>query len=200
VPAEAAAAVAALRVGASILVPTDTVYGLAADAASEEAVARLYRLKGRDAIRPTAVVFTSVAQLIDCVPGLDEPVVRSLLPGQLTLVVPNPTGRYRWVCGARGALGVRVPVLRPVVADILEVFGPVVATSANLPGASDPCRLDEVPEAIASGVAVALDGGELPGIPSTVVDLSGAAPRVLREGAVPAADVLARVSAARAAR
>lgn len=193
-------ACAALRAGASILLPTDTVYGLAADASSEEAVARLYRLKGREEIQPTAVVFASVMQLLDCVPEADRPIVEGLLPGRLTIVIPNPARRYRWVCGPAGALGVRVPSLPAVVASVIESFGPVVATSANLPGGRDPRRLDEVPPSIVNGVTAVLDGGELSGVPSTVVDLTRTDPVVIREGAVPSEDVLARVSAARTAR
>src|SRR3982750_1363296 len=113
--AELERVVAALRDGASILIPTDTVYGLAADASSPDAVARLYRLKGRKAIQPTAVVFGSVAQLLEDVPEVDERIARGLLPGQLTLIFANPVGRYRWVCGPTGALGIRVPVLAPGV-------------------------------------------------------------------------------------
>jgi L-threonylcarbamoyladenylate synthase len=186
--------VAALRDGASILIPTDTVYGLAADASSPDAVGRLYRLKGREAIQPTAVVFASVAQLVEHVPEVDERMARGLLPGPLTLIVPNPVARYRWVCGPAGSLGIRVPVLAPGVVDVLQAFGPVVATSANLPGGIDPRCLDDVPAAIAEGAAAVIDGGELPGTPSTVVDLSGAEPVVIREGAVPEAELRLRLS------
>jgi L-threonylcarbamoyladenylate synthase len=203
VESEVASAIAALRAGETILVPTDTVYGLAAAAASEAAVRRLYQLKGRDEIQPTAVVFASLEQLVAHVPELADDlaaVVRALLPGALTLVVPNPRARYRWVCGDGGALGVRVPRLPGTVARIVDAAGPVVATSANLPGDPDPRRLGDVPTIVVNGVGAVVDGGELPGVPSTVVDLTGPEPAILREGAVSLAEVLARISTADTAR
>ena len=118
----------------------------------------------------------------------------------MTLVVPNPGGRYRWVCGSDGALGVRVPRLPAVVAEIVETAGPVVATSANLPGEPDPRRLRDVPTLVVNGVGAVVDGGELPGVASTVVDLTGTEPVIVREGAVAAVDVLAAVSKADLAR
>jgi L-threonylcarbamoyladenylate synthase len=135
--------------------------------------------------------------LLECVPELRGRVgamLRRLLPGPLTLVVPNPARRYRWLTGTRPeTLGVRVPKLPPVSASILGRVGAVMATSANLAGGPDPRRVDDLPEAIRDGVDVVIDGGELPGTPSTVIDLTEE-PRVLREGAVPAAEALARVS------
>ena len=79
---------------------------------------------------------------------------------------------------------------------MLEEIGTVAATSANLPGGPDPRRLEEVPDTIRAGAAAVVDAGEMPGTPSTVVDVTGAEPRVLREGAVPAAEVLRRLQAA----
>ena len=91
-------------------------------------------------------------------------------------------------------MGVRVPAIPGAGGDILTALGVLVATSANLPGQPDPRRIEDVPPAIREGVAVVVDGGELPGTPSTVVDLTAAEPDVLREGAVPARDVLARLT------
>lgn len=202
-PTEVESAIAALRAGDPILIPTDTVYGLAADASSENAVHRLYRLKGRDEIQPTAVVFASLAQLHERVPELPgdiAAVARALLPGALTLIVPNPAARYPRVCGAGGALGIRVPRLTSAVAEIVLTAGPVVATSANLPGDPDARRVDDVPAIVLDGVGAVVDGGELPGVPSTVVDLTGAEPAILREGAMSRAAVLACISGADNAR
>ncbi len=94
------------------------------------------------------------------------------------------------------AIGVRVPILSGPTAAIVARLGVVVATSANLPGGPDPCRLDEVPRAILAGVAAALDGGALPGIPSTVIDVTGPRPVVLREGAGDAGEALELIAAA----
>ncbi len=194
-----AAAVAALRAGRLVVVPTDTVYGLAADGESEEAASALYAAKGRDAIQPTAALFASVDVLLERVPGLPSDaarIARALLPGPLTLVLPNPSRRYPWLNAERpDAIGVRVPDLEGPGAEVLDALGALVATSANLPGGRDPRRAEDVPAEIVAAVDVVVDGGELPGTPSTVVDLTGTAPRVLREGALPAEAVLARVEA-----
>ena len=191
------AAVGALRAGRLVVLPTDTVYGLAADSESEPAARALYAAKGRDAIQPTAVLFASVAVLLERVPDLPAhavEAVRELLPGPFTLVLPNPGRRYPWLNPQRpDAIGTRVPALTGAGGAVLAAVGAVVATSANLPGGVDPRRVEDVPPEIAAAVDIVIDGGELPGTPSTVIDLRGAEPRVLREGAVHAADVLERL-------
>jgi L-threonylcarbamoyladenylate synthase len=193
------AAVAALRAGLPVILPTDTVYGLCA-VPEEEPVERLYRLKGRPAGQPTALLAAGLDALLERLPELDgaaAAAARALLPGAYTLVLPNPARRFPWLAGATpGAIGVRVPVLPDATARILGEVGAVAATSANLPGGSDPRRLDEVPAALREGAGAVVDGGELPGTPSTVLDLTGPEPRVLREGAVPAAEALALVESA----
>lgn len=189
-------AVRAVRAGEPVVLPFDTVYGLAADPGNEDAVQRLYELKGRVAEQPSALVAAGVDELLDCVPELraDEILLRRLLPGPLTLVVRNPAGRLAWLSGRHhGTIGVRVPDVRGATAEVLQTVAVLVATSANRPGETDPRRLDDVPEEIRRGAGAVVDGGELPGTPSTVLDLTGAEPRVLREGAVPAAEALDRV-------
>ena len=191
------AAVTALRAGRLVVLPTDTVYGLAADGESESAARALYAAKGRDAIQPTAVLFASVDVLVERVPELPTAAVeavRTLLPGPLTLIVENPTRRYAWLNPRRpDAIGLRVPTVTGAPRAVLAALGAVVATSANLPGGVDPRRVEDVPPEIAAAVDVVIQGGELPGTPSTVVDLTGPEPRVLREGAVTAADALERL-------
>jgi L-threonylcarbamoyladenylate synthase len=201
---DAERAVLALREGRIAVVPTDTVYGLVCSAESERAALDLYRLKGRPAIQPTAVIFASVERLLELVPGLpgeQAEVVRALLPGPYTLVVTNAARRYAWLAADRpDSIGVRVPILPPVSAAIAQRLGAVVATSANLAGGPDPRTLDAVPQEILDGVAVAIDGGELPGTPSTVIDVTGSEPVVLRAGAADPAEALARVAQAAPAR
>jgi len=191
-------AVAAIRAGKPVVLPTDTVYGLCANPYKPEPVERAYRLKGREPTQPSALLAADVDMLFECVPELRGRVgtlLRELLPGPLTLVVPNPARRYRWLTGAsQETLGVRVPELPPIAAGILGRVGAVMATSANLAGGPDPRRVDDVPEEILDGCAAVVDGGELPGVPSTVIDLTGETPRVLREGAVSADEALARVA------
>jgi L-threonylcarbamoyladenylate synthase len=197
------AAIAALRAGGLAIVPTDTVYGLAADGESEAGARALYAAKGRAAIKPTALVLASVDLLLERVPELPPATVRVarvLLPGPLTLVLPNPARRYAWLNAERPeAIGVRVPAVTGPGREVLDALGTLVATSANLPGRTDPRRVEDVPAALVAVVGAVVDGGELPGLPSTVLDLTGPEPLVLREGALPAADALGRARAALAA-
>lgn len=192
---ETAAAIAA---GALAIVPTDTVYGLAADPHAEAAVQRLYRAKGRRDLQPTALVAADVDVLLECLPelrGRAERIARALLPGPYTLVLPNPARRFAWLAGAKpDTIGVRVPDLAGPGAELLGLVGALAATSANLPGGPDPRTLQDVPEELRVSAAALLDAGELPGTPSTVLDLTGPEPVVLREGAVAAADALRAVA------
>ncbi|MEI7759870.1 MAG: L-threonylcarbamoyladenylate synthase [Thermoleophilia bacterium] len=190
----------ALAAGALAVVPTDTVYGLVCVASSRESAHDLYRLKGRTEIQPTAVIAASTDVLFERFPGLEEDAaadaVRILLPGPFTLVVPNPGRRYGWLSAAHpDTIGVRVPDLDGPTAALVRDVGMIVATSANLPGGADPRRLDQVPDEILAGVAFVVDGGELPGVPSTVIDLSGPVPSVLRVGAGDPDEALARLVA-----
>jgi L-threonylcarbamoyladenylate synthase len=192
-------AVSAIRAGGLAVIPTDTVYGLACTPYREEPVRRLSELKGRVADQPIALVAVSVDWLLECVPelrGRAAVLARALLPGPMTLVLPNSARRFPWLTGARpDSIGIRVPEVDGAGLEVLNQVGAVAATSANLHGSRDPARLDEVPDTFRER-AVVVDGGELPGTPSTVVDLTGDEPRVLREGAIPAPDALARVASA----
>jgi L-threonylcarbamoyladenylate synthase len=186
------AAVAAIDAGQLVVIPTDTVYGLACRPDREEAVRALSVLKRRSAEQPIALVATSVDALVELIPELPA---RGVLTGPYTLVVSNPARRYPWLAGARpDTIGVRVPDLSGPAADLLARVGVIAATSANLHGAIDPRRVDDIPEVILAGVAATLDVGDVPGMPSTVLDLTGPEPRVLREGAVPSAEALARMA------
>jgi L-threonylcarbamoyladenylate synthase len=192
--------VAAIRAGQPVVVPTDTVYGLAADAFSEAAVRSLYRLKGRDELQPTALIAADVDALLDAVPELrdGESSIRALLPGAFTLIFANPERRFPWLTGDRPTtIGIRVPAVSGDAAELLRRVGALAATSANRPGEPDPRTVDEIPDELRVGSGAVLDVGELPGTPSTVLDLTGAEAVVVREGAVPAAEALVRLSAAR---
>ena len=195
---EVEAAVGALRAGLPVVLPTDTVYGLCANAYSEESVRRAYELKGREPLQPSALLAGDVDMLLECLPelrGRVGAILRALLPGPFTLVVPNPAGRYRWLTGERtDTIGVRVPQLPAPAEAVLSQAGLVMATSANLPGGQDPARLEDVPDKILEGCGAVIDAGDLPGVPSTVIDLAGDEPRVLREGAVSEAEALKRVT------
>ena len=184
-------AVAALAAGHLVVIPTDTVYGLACDPSHEESVRRLSQLKGRSPEQPIALVAAGEEPLVALVPELRGV---ALPTGPYTFVVRNPARRLPWLTAARpDTIGVRLPELSGVARELFDRVGVVAATSANRHGDPDPRRLDDVPRALLEAVAAILDGGEVPGTPSTVLDLTGAAPRVLREGAIPADEALARV-------
>jgi L-threonylcarbamoyladenylate synthase len=182
-----------ISVGGVALFPADTVYGLATEPDSREGVDRLYRLKGRAPDKPAAVMFfdleLALAALSELGPRTREAVER-LLPGALTLLLPNPARRYPLACGPEPErLGLRVPLLEGELAPLARVRWPVLQSSANRSGRPDARRLADVDEELRAGVDLILDGGELPGTPSTVVDLSAyesdGSWDLLREGAIP---------------
>jgi L-threonylcarbamoyladenylate synthase len=163
-------AVDALRAGLPVILPTDTVYGLCALPGREEV---LYELKGRDRSKPVALLAADVDALLEAVPGLDRALLDRYLPGPYTLVLDSPSGAN---------VGVRVPDLPPEAAAVVRAVGVVCATSANAAGGPDPRRVEDVPEEIRAACGAVVDAGELPGVPSTVLDLTGPEPRVLRDG------------------
>ncbi len=175
------------------LFPADTVYGLATEPDSREGVQRLFGLKGRNPDRPAAVMFFGLELALAALPELGprtRAAVERLLPGALTLLIPNPARRYPLACGPEPErLGLRVPALAGAPAPLAGVSRPVLQSSANRSGGADARRLGDVDAGIRAGVDVILDGGELPGAPSTVLDLGGyeqdGSWAVRREGAVP---------------
>lgn len=195
-------AIEALRTGRLAVIPTDTVYGLAAAGDSEPAARALYAAKGRGRGQPTALLFPTVEQLLERVPELPasaRSIARTLLPGPVTLVLPNPGRRFAWLSEGRpDAIGVRVPAMTGPGREVLDALGALVATSANLPGGPDPRVLDDVPPEIRKAAAAVVDGGGLPGTASTVIDVTGNEPVILREGALPGSEALERVRAATA--
>ena len=159
----------ALEQGELVVVPTDTVYGLAALASDEAAVRKMYECKGRDATQPTAVVFSSIPQLQEALPDMGVRAtwaVQSLLPGPWTLVIDNPDARWTWLTGGvAGPIGVRVP------AGAVDL-PPIAATSANVAGAPTAAQLTELAPELLEHVSCAIDRGVLPAEgESTVLDL-----------------------------
>jgi L-threonylcarbamoyladenylate synthase len=181
--------------------PADTVYGLACEPDAQEAVHRLYGLKGRRPDKPAAVMFFDLDLALAALPEL-PPSTRGalsrLLPGAVTALVPNPERRFALASpGDPETLGVRVPRLEAELAPLAAVRRPVLQSSANFAGDPDPRRLEDVPEPIRAGADLVLDGGELPGTPSTVVDLRRFADSgewsIPREGAVSAGRIADRL-------
>jgi L-threonylcarbamoyladenylate synthase len=196
-PDGAAAFERCVAAGGLAIFPADTVYGLAVDPRAEAAVGRLNALKGRDPAQPSGVMFFALAHAAPVLADLG-PATRAacerLLPGPVTLVLPNPSRRFPLACGGDPErLGLRVPALRGRLAPLAAVSRPVLQSSANLHGGPDPARLADVPPAVRAGADLTLDGGDLPGLASTVVDLSGFDAdgrfELLREGAVPSSEV-----------
>jgi L-threonylcarbamoyladenylate synthase len=171
--ADAATFERCMAVGGVAVFPADTVYGLACDPASKQAVQRLYLLKGRRPDKPTAVMFFDAELALAALPELgprSRAGLRRLLPGPVTALLPNPAHRFALACGNDpDTLGLRVPAL----AALATVRWPVLQSSANRAGGPDPRRLADVPEQIRTAADLVLDGGELPGTSSTVVDLRG---------------------------
>ena len=185
-----------------VVFPADTVYGLACAPDSRAAVERLYALKRRRPDKPAAVMFFALDLALAALPELGPRTRRALdalLPGAVTLLLPNPVRRFPLACGVGGdgieTLGLRVPAWPPALAALGDVSWPVLQTSANVAGGPDARRLEDVPEAIRARADLVLDGGELPGTPSTVVDLRGFERdgrwSVVREGALAVGDVAA---------
>ena len=178
--------------GGVAVFPSDTVYGLCCHPEDEQAARRLYALKGRPKARASAVMFFSLEPALAALGELHERERRALaalLPGPVTLLLANRAGRFVAACRSDPAtLGLRVPALPERLQALCGLPDPVMQSSANLSGEPDARRLEDVPASIREGADLVLDGGELPGVPSTVIDLRDLAEEgrwhVLREGAL----------------
>ncbi len=182
-----------MAAGGVAVLPTDTVYGVCCDPDSEQAARRLYALKGRPAARPAAIMFFALEPALAMLTELrydERAALAALLPGPVTLLLANPALRFAPACRTDPAtLGLRVPRLPERLAALGSLATPVMQTSANMSGEPDARTLAQVPDSMREGADLVLDGGELPGRPSTVIDLRDFAAHrrwhVLREGALP---------------
>jgi L-threonylcarbamoyladenylate synthase len=183
--------------GGVAVFPTDTVYGICCDPDNERAAQRMYAMKGRPRRRASAVMYFSLAPALDALdelPDSERVALEALLPGPVTVLLENRTRRFAAACRKDPAtLGLRVPRLPDHLSALASLQRPVMQTSANMSGESDARALAAVPQQLRERADVVLDGGELPGVPSTVVDLRefDAQRRwhILREGALPASVV-----------
>lgn len=183
-----AAATSAIRAGELVVLPTDTVYGIAADAFDPAAVRRLLDAKGRGREMPPPVLVGSVATLdalASSVPSWVRELVEHYWPGPLTLVVREQSS-LQWDLGeTRGTVAVRMPH-DPVALELLGRTGPLAVSSANISGRPAATDADQAAEMLAADVSVILDGGPtVDDRPSTILDCTAERPRVLRVGAVP---------------
>ena len=182
--------------GGVAVFPADGLYGLACDPLRAEAIARIHAIKGRDDGKPSAVMYFSPLAMRELLAGLGErsrAAVAALLPGPLTLVLANPEHRYPLACRADpDRLGIRL-----IAGPLAGASCPIFQTSANRSGEPAPSRFADLDPDVLAGADLAIDGGDLTGLPSTVVDLTaieeGGGWTVLREGAVPAAGLEERL-------
>lgn len=187
-----------IAAGGVVVFPADGLYGLACDPLDAAAIERIHRIKGRDDGKPSAVMYFSPLAMRELVEGLGmrtREAVGALMPGPVTLVVANPEGRYPLACREdRSRLGVRL-----IGGPLAGAMCPLFQTSANFSGEPAPGSFLDVPGEIVAAVDLAIDGGPLTGLPSTVVDLTefdeGGEWRVLREGGLSGGDLAARLAA-----
>jgi L-threonylcarbamoyladenylate synthase len=183
--------------GGVAVFPADGLYGLACDPLNSGAIAKIHRLKGRDDGKPSAVMYFSplaIRELVSQLGPRTKAAVSALMPGPVTLVVANPQRRYPLACRQDPEqLGIRL-----IGGPLAGTMCPVFQTSANLSGEPAPARFEDVPEAIRDGADLAIDGGELPGLPSTVVDITAIEEdggwRILRDGALSPGDLASKLA------
>jgi L-threonylcarbamoyladenylate synthase len=184
--------------GGVAVFPSDGLYGLACDPLDEVAVERIHKIKGRDDGKPSAVLYFSPLAMRELLDGLGPrtaEVAGALLPGPVTLIVPNPDLRYPLACrDDPEKLGVRL-----IGGPLSGAMCPVFQTSANLSGEPAPSVFDEIPSTtIVDAADLAIDGGALTGLPSTVVDVTeieeGGEWHVVREGGMSPGDLAARMA------
>jgi L-threonylcarbamoyladenylate synthase len=179
--------------GGVAVFPSDTVYGVCCDPEDEEAARRLYALKGRPSARACAVMFFALDDALDVLDDLHESereALHALLPGPVTVLLANRGQRFSAACRVDpSTLGLRVPDFSGALEALATVGVPVLQSSANLSGEPDARTLDAVPEGLLESVDLVIDGGELGGTPSTVIDLRDLDEEhrwyVLRDGALP---------------
>jgi L-threonylcarbamoyladenylate synthase len=181
--------------GGIVAVPTDTLYGLAANPFSADAVARIFAVKGRAAERALPLVAADAAQVAAHLGRLSPMAARLVArfwPGPLTLLVAAPAGLAREVTGGTGKVGVRVPA-NDVARAICTMAGrPITATSANISGNPATASPDDVERTLGDRIDLLIDAGPTRGgAPSTIVDVTGPEPILIRAGAIPWQDILA---------
>ena len=190
--AEVRRAAEILRAGGLVAFPTETVYGLGADASSAKAVARLYAVKRRPADHPVIVHFASADDAFSWareVPDAAKLLARQFWPGPLTLILKRSHKARDFITGGQDSVGLRVPS-HPVAQELLELLGPIAAPSANRFGLVSPTTAAHVRADLGADVDLVLEGGPSEvGIESTIVDLSGGAPVLLRPGRISKQDL-----------
>ena len=174
-----------LKSGGVVAYPTDTIYGIGCDIFNKRAMEKIYRIKGRDKKKPMSFVCSDLSHISQFakVSNYAYRIMKRLLPGPYTFVLEASSAVPRIVSTKRKTVGIRIPDSEIALSIVRDLGNPIISTSANMSGEniiSDPFQIEDL---FGSQLDAVIDGGNLSGDPSTVIDLSGDAPEVLRMGA-----------------
>ncbi|MFH1859678.1 MAG: L-threonylcarbamoyladenylate synthase [bacterium] len=181
-----------LREGSLLIFPTDTVYGLGANGLNPEAIGKLFEIKRRDKTKPFALLIGEIDDVYKCcknIPPLFFTITKRFWPGAITVVLDAQEIIPKEAMGGGAGVALRMPDSNIALSLLREAGVPIAASSANLSGGIDPASVDEIEDELMNGVDTVIDGGKCLGIPSTVVDLRGNVLKILREGAISAAEI-----------
>lgn len=185
-------AIAALKAGELAVLPTETVYGIFADAANEVAVQKLYAVKGRPvekALNMNVADYDTILKYSVHQPAYLEKLVQTFLPGPLTIILEASPEVPEWIHVGKTTVGFRMPSI-PATQEVIKALGVLVGPSANLTGSPSPRFYDDLTSAILDKAAVALQDDSVYGLDTTILDLSGEMPKILRQGAITAQELL----------
>lgn len=185
-------AIAALKAGELAVLPTETVYGIFADATNEAAVQKLYAVKGRPvekALNMNVADYDTILKYSVHQPAYLEKLVQTFLPGPLTIILEASPEVPEWIHVGKTTVGFRMPSI-PATQEVIKALGVLVGPSANLTGSPSPRFYDDLTSAILDKVAVALQDDSVYGLDTTILDLSGEMPKILRQGAITAQELL----------
>ncbi|KAA8711883.1 threonylcarbamoyl-AMP synthase [Lactococcus garvieae subsp. garvieae] len=185
-------AIAALKAGELAVLPTETVYGIFADATNEAAVQKLYAVKGRPvekALNMNVADYDTILKYSVHQPAYLEKLVQTFLPGPLTIILEASPEVPEWIHVGKTTVGFRMPSI-PATQEVIKALGVLVGPSANLTGSPSPRFYDDLTSAILDKAAVALQDDSVYGLDTTILDLSGEMPKILRQGAITAQELL----------
>jgi L-threonylcarbamoyladenylate synthase len=185
-------AIAALKAGELAVLPTETVYGIFADATNEAAVQKLYAVKGRPvekALNMNVADYDTILKYSVHQPAYLEKLVQTFLPGPLTIILEASPEVPEWIHVGKTTVGFRMPSI-PATQEVIKALGVLVGPSANLTGSPSPRFYDDLTSAILDKAAVALQDDSVYGLDTTILDLSGEMPKILRQGAIIAQELL----------
>ncbi|MDT2741892.1 L-threonylcarbamoyladenylate synthase [Lactococcus garvieae] len=188
-------AIAALKAGELAVLPTETVYGIFADATNEAAVQKLYAVKGRPvekALNMNVADYDTILKYSVHQPAYLEKLVQTFLPGPLTIILEASPEVPEWIHVGKTTVGFRMPSI-PATQEVIKALGVLVGPSANLTGSPSPRFYDDLTSAILDKAAVALQDDSVYGLDTTILDLSGEMPKILRQGAITAQELLEAV-------